>query len=58
MLEHRVGESDKRPCIEKIPESIIRGTLDNLALAEGKHEIAREIEGFEYPLKVLDYAKK
>nr|VFJ53189.1 MAG: hypothetical protein BECKDK2373B_GA0170837_104119 [Candidatus Kentron sp. DK] len=43
----------RRAKLYKIPESIIRGTLDDMALAEGKNEIVREIEGFEYPLKIV-----
>ncbi|NNJ83656.1 MAG: hypothetical protein HKP13_01775 [Gammaproteobacteria bacterium] len=43
----------RRAKLYKIPESIILGILDNMALAEGKHAIVREIEGFEYPLKIV-----
>jgi len=43
----------RRGALYKIPESAIREFLKSLDLAQGEHEITKEIPGFKLPVKIV-----
>ena len=43
----------RRASLYKIPESIISTILTGINLRQGDHEIIREVDGFQYPLKIV-----
>ncbi len=43
----------RRAKLYKISQSTIEDILSTLDLADGEHEIIREVSGFQYPLKVV-----
>jgi hypothetical protein len=48
----------RRAKLYKIPQDVITEKLKNLGFLEGKHEILQDIEGFEYPIKIVVVAEK
>jgi hypothetical protein len=43
----------RRAKLFKIPESDIRKVLRPLKLAQGEHEIVKDIQGFGFPIKIV-----
>ena len=43
----------RRAKLYKIPESTVETIIENCSLAEGNHEIMRDIKGFKCPIKVV-----
>jgi len=43
----------RRAKLYKIPESVVEEILKDSDLADGEHQIIRDITGFKYPIKVI-----
>ncbi|MDO8142212.1 MAG: hypothetical protein Q6358_11990 [Candidatus Brocadiales bacterium] len=43
----------RRAKLYNIQESTILNILQNIELSQGTHEIIENVEGFEYPLKII-----
>ena len=43
----------RRAKLYNIQESTILNILQNIELSQGMHEIIKNVEGFEYPLKII-----
>lgn len=43
----------RRASLYKIPEPAIREVLRSLDLAQGEHEIIKDIPGFKFPVKIV-----
>jgi len=43
----------RRAALYKIPKSTVERILATLELADGEHELIRDISGFKYPIKIV-----
>jgi len=43
----------RRAKLYKIPESVVEEILKDSDLADGEHQIIRDVTGFKYPIKVI-----
>ena len=43
----------RRAKLYKIPEPAIRSALTQLELAQGEHEVTKDIPGFDFPIKIV-----
>ncbi len=43
----------RRAQLYKIPQSTVERILATLELADGEHELIRDISGFKYPIKIV-----
>ena len=50
--------SKRRAKLYKIPESIILNLLENISFTQGKHEVIRNVENFDFPIKMVITVKK
>ncbi len=48
----------RRAKLYKIPQDVIIEKLKTLGFLEGKHEVLQDIEGFEYPIKIVVVVEK
>ena len=43
----------RRAKLYRIPQSTVERVLATMELADGEHELVRDISGFKYPLKIV-----